>query len=328
MYICLYPVESQTIIRFLIAPPISYIICDTYCRNKGNAEKGIKVLIWGMFLHGTLNMILTLSAGYQKGYIEDIWGGSLTTTLQGMLLTPMAGLMYYGIKQLRTNKVRGCIYIAASIVSVVFSIITGRRTLILIFAGVLFINIVRSLYKARRFDSFVKMVGIIILILGIGAFLYSKDIFGIKTFFLQSNFYYRVFESDQTELGASRTAIHLYVIKHIGDYFFGGNAPIGIANYAHNLWLDVMVMCGVIPMILLIIFTYKTAKTALSLRSGNLKTLYVLAFLAINAAFFVEPVLSGAPHVFIMMCMMNGMIFGENIKARAKGDNDENYLAL
>lgn len=319
-YFCWYPIEAQAIVRFLIAPPFTYIICDTYCRNKGNADKGVKILIWGMFLHGFLNMSYTLSTGYQQGAVNDIWGNSLTTTLQGMLLTPIAGAMCYGIIRLFKRKAIGLVYIVACVISVIFSIITGRRTLVIIFIGILIINILVILYKKHSVETFIKVTLISISVILICVILYYFNIFGIKTFILQSKLYERLFLSDKSELGVSRSTIFLYVLNHLGDYILGGNAPIGIAKYAHNLWLDVMVMCGIIPMILLIIYTCKTARTALSLKNNSdLKLLYCSVFFALNAAFFVEPVLSGSPHVFIIMCMMNGLIYGESKKMSIKG---------
>lgn len=314
MYVFLYGVEQQMLIRYLIAPGCSYYICENFYSERGRVQKGIKVLVWGLFVHGTLNMVLSLREGYQQGFITNVWGGELTSTAQGMLLTAMSALLFYGLYEVKKHKL-SVIYIVCSVVSLVFSVITGRRTLVFIFFIILFVNIVVRVYQSKNIKYFLKVMTGLCAVAAVIAVLYTTNTFGIRTFFLNSNLYERLFLAEEGDLTASRTAIHLYVIKHMGNYIFGGNAPLGIASYAHNLWLDVMVMCGILPMLLSIIYSLKTVRSAIRFSRAKgidvgTKILYMSVFLALNFAFFVEPVLAGAPHVFIMMCMMNGMVHG------------------
>ena len=81
-------------------------------------------------------------------------------------------------------------------------------------------------------------------------------------------------------------------------------------NYAHNLWLDVAMLCGIIPFMFLMFATVRSIKQLFILRNIKKDTV-VAAFIALYVCFFltsfVEPVMVGFDVYFYLFCMLWGM---------------------
>ena len=81
-------------------------------------------------------------------------------------------------------------------------------------------------------------------------------------------------------------------------------------NYAHNLWLDVAMLRGIIPFMFLLFATWRSAKQVLKLMRIKKDTV-VAVFIALYACFFltsfVEPVMIGFDVYFYLFCMLWGM---------------------
>ena len=91
----------------------------------------------------------------------------------------------------------------------------------------------------------------------------------------------------------------------------GRQADIGL-NYAHNLWLDVGYVAGIIPFLLLVIFSWLLARSlGYLLRDRQtpdaLKNFLIGIYVSVHLAFFVEPVLEGAFVSFSMFCFITGV---------------------
>ena len=330
MFSSLYEsIELQTIIRVLLAPFFGYLMSENYYIQGGNIKTGILILVIGMFLHGSLNMIVTLRSGYTVGRITNFWGGELAQTLQGMILTPAAALFYFGIHNFKNHKASILVSIMAGL-SLYFSIVTGRRTLVYIFLALIAINLVRSVFVNNSTKYLMRLIFTFSVILIVCIVAYLSDFRGIRTYIEASTFYQRSFVVDESELGASRSQIHGYVISHILDYLFGGSAPIPYASFAHNLWLDVLVVAGIFPMIVLIAYSISTILTLKRFMQNDeidesCKVAYFSIFFALILSFYVEPVLLGAPHSFIAMCIMNGMAHAVSVRAEQNLMIDQEY---
>ncbi len=88
-----------------------------------------------------------------------------------------------------------------------------------------------------------------------------------------------------------------------------GNMPV---TYAHNMWLDVARVAGIIPMIWLIIYTICVIRTLSRLLknpyiSNKAKSLIGTLTIGLLISFTVEPVIAGRPFNFMFFCLINGM---------------------
>jgi len=86
-------------------------------------------------------------------------------------------------------------------------------------------------------------------------------------------------------------------------------------GYAHNLWLDVARVSGIIPLFFLLLFTFSSFKIlfkALKKLKKNtfVKTYVLLFFLSFFLVFNVEPIMEGMYLFFLLFCMFIGILFG------------------
>ena len=301
--------SKQDVIRYLIAPGVVAMVSYQYASDERSGNFLLSIILWGLFAHATLNMLLSLSHGYTLGSVDNIWGGKMSQTLQGLLMLPMAALLYPALRA-KKKTLRTWLCLAGSVASLIFTTITGRRTLFFVFFIVVAVDFFTDLIQQKKFIDFIQrftLFAIIIAVLVIG---YQHDFGGIKTSFANSSLYYRLFLSQNS----GRTSIHLNVIKNASAFVFGSTGldiSYG-ATYAHNLWLDAMVIAGWVPAILLMAYTICTVCRMIRLvkkygMGDWFSSIYFSVNLSLLLGFMVEPVLQGAPHVFVLWCALNSI---------------------
>ena len=98
------------------------------------------------------------------------------------------------------------------------------------------------------------------------------------------------------------------VLKGLPQY------PMGNMPYknAHNMWIDVARVAGIIPMVLLIVYTVMIIRTLIKLTKNQIlpqevKTLFLTLTLCLLISFAIEPVIEGRPFNLMFFCMINGM---------------------
>jgi hypothetical protein len=286
--------------------------------DKEIVTKTILAVATGMFFHGFLNMILYFKAFGTSSSIRsvpDVWTGvQMAATLQGTYFTLVVSLLFFSyIQWEEKNKVFAIFLIMGAVFSISSSLILGNRTLILIMILVFVLNLLLYTFilKTSQIKVFKMwlLIGVSLLVLG-GA--YSMDLLGIKDFVLGSNFYSRVGTSGIGE--DPRFVVQSSVISQMFDYPFGGyNINLGLNSYAHNLWLDVLVATGLIPFLLLIVYTLKVIMNLFMViknrhvdRQCKFMMFSITFGFLIN--FMVEPILDGIPYMFMLFCLLNGMI--------------------
>jgi len=86
-------------------------------------------------------------------------------------------------------------------------------------------------------------------------------------------------------------------------------------GYSHNLWFDVARVAGVIPFVLLVLFSIRSLRNirkAIKRHPKNISfnNLIIVFSLALFLQFFVEPIFEGIFHLFIFYCLFQGIING------------------
>ena len=84
-------------------------------------------------------------------------------------------------------------------------------------------------------------------------------------------------------------------------------------HYYHNFWLDTMRVAGVIPLFILLLFSYSAfieiwkflKEYRFSIQSRNL---IGALFLALVLQFFTEPIIEGCFTLFLFFCFFIGLI--------------------
>jgi len=97
------------------------------------------------------------------------------------------------------------------------------------------------------------------------------------------------------------------------EHPLGGKEANISLNYVHNLWLDVGYVAGIVPLLLLTLFSVLALKDCLRLIKDKnapiaLKLLISGFYTSLFLNFAVEPVLEGVFVIFTMFCFMAGVL--------------------
>lgn len=323
-YFAIYSIHKGPSISLLFL----YLIVPTSCffigyfivkSDEKIVTKTILAVTTGMFFHGFLNMILYFKAFGTSSSIRsvpDVWTGvQMAATLQGTYFTLLVSLLFFSyIKWGEKKKVVAIFLIIGAVFSISSSLVLGNRTLILIMILVFVLNLLLYTFilktNQKKVFKIWIFIGLSLLILGVT---YSIDLFGVKDFVLGSNFYTRV--ETTGGLGEDpRFVVQSSVISQMFDYPFGGyKINLGFNSYAHNLWLDVLVATGLIPFLLLIAYTVKVIMNLfMIIKNKHVDRQFKFMAFSINFGllinFMVEPILDGIPYMFMLFCLLNGMI--------------------
>lgn len=308
-------VSLQSFITFWIGPAMAYF----FGYHVSDGLKGIEVekivftISIGMFLHGFFNMMLYFKGGGIGRVIPDIWSGSgIAATLQGTYLTIMTSFTFYALFICR-NILEKLIIIIAILFSVYSTLQTASRTILIIMLALLIMNMILYLYLNRNKNiKIIKTLIYITLTITVVILLYNFNVFGLKDIYEGSALYERINRPDQTSLNDDpRFGFYILVLSQMFRYPIGGYKILPYGHYAHNLWLDTANSVGIIPFILLTLYTFITLRTLLKFicEEGICdKTKYIIfsVYSALTLNFMVEPILEGVPYMFLMMCILNG----------------------
>lgn len=120
-----------------------------------------------------------------------------------------------------------------------------------------------------------------------------------------------------------RWPVAMAVIKNIPNQPFGNMDMY----WAHNLWLDVARVAGIIPMVILLVFSFMTLVRGVSFIRSYRKAdpdVMALAFgvlVILNISFFLEPVIEASPQNFMIYALIMGMIASMRLKKNQIGEN-------
>lgn len=230
----------------------------------------------------------------------------LNATLVGLHIVPLMSFLplYFFQKKGELTKY---FFVGSflTISAIMVTIVTATRTPIIILGILLLINIYYGLKKVKNSNKRV------ILVL-FSAIIYSVSRFDLANIELTSFLYERLTSDDLTAAG-SRTEMWLLGLENIFKYPLGGE--ILYINYFHNLWLDLRYEAGVVPMILLILFshsiTYSCLKVVMSeLYTSQFKSFIGSVYLVIFLTMFMEPVIQGSFVFFLHYIFFGGVLIG------------------
>lgn len=314
-----------------ITPIIAYLCGHLLSKNSKNDIKKIRyirAIAAGFFTHALLNLITNI--GNQNRNIVDIWGGeSFSATLQGTFIV-MSTCSYFAIilGAKKHTIIKQTIIMA---ICVMFTLQIGTRTTIIISIVTNLIIILKYLIEERkRLTSKIKLLVILTIAITIGYSLYALNFANIKTHINNSNLYQRIIymDTENSNSDHARAEAQLLGLKSIIEKPLGNNDKIGNLKYAHNMWLDVGKEVGIIPFIILIMFSiysiYQLHRYNKNKKTTINNKLYVTSiFIGMTLNMISEPIIQGVPLFFIMFVLILGLIDYNN-----KCDTQNNIVLL
>lgn len=301
----------------ILAPSVLYLIGKYISENcKGNQVR-IFLLFYLSAVFSIIPLISILLQIQENGFIDGtrslylIWDKKFEISATGLgsyFVLNMASIGLINVK--KTTKIESNITIGIVILfvlSLVCVLRLGSRTQLVL----AIVSLLGSFLLNLRQNSFFKNVLFIASIMAL-------------TFYLINNFNEN---SDVIKFYADRLNDDEFGVGTAGgrtERWIGGlesiiTDPFGWEfsrfGYAHNLWLDVARVAGVIPLFFLIIFTFVSFKTwlkTLKLLSSDLfmRSYIFIFFISIILLFNVEPIMEGMYLLFLLFCMFIGFLYG------------------
>ena len=318
IYYCTLFIQSRAslsvfyIIRSFLGATLAYIIGMKTCKgDEYHLVCLIEIIAVSGFFHGFLNAAMTTTFSISSRYVRNIWTGGITTaTLQGTYFTCSIALASLWI--LGKNVKKRIFGIVVIIITIWNCMMTASRTAVYLIVILFAVSYFLMEYHRKGSEYLVGIIVRTIIGLGVVAFglyeAYSYNLFGIQTRMTTSFLGLRIAGISKEE-AAPRSQLWLRGFNDMLAHPFGYAKEI----YAHNMWLDFGVNGGIIPFILLVMFSISTMVTCIRYIkqdkvSYKTKSLIILTLIAYNINFMLEPVLDGVPFMFFMYCMICGAV--------------------
>lgn len=304
--------------KISIACVLSYYIGMMLIEISKNKEKSVITYTYsiaiGFFIHAMANYIINI--GTQDRNTIDIWTGvGRSATLQATMLTMIMGSSFYSLVALK-NKLHKLIITIFIILSLSYNLILGTRTLIIVSVVSFIVSCITFIILNRRNIFLVLKNGKTLLIVIIVIFLvFISNFMGIREKIENTKLLRRINKPYSTEEADENRVQTLFLaFNSILEHPMGGNNErIGELKYAHNMWLDVGKQAGIIPFVLLSVFTIISLWNVIKIFknekfSNEFKVFLAGIYSAVLLNMAVEPIMQGEPLFFIMFCMIIGMV--------------------
>lgn len=301
--------------------------------SSGNSEIMIQrlwlllgVFVLGYTIHAALNakMFLKLGSDFQVRRWMDFWTGSdVPATQHNFYYLPVMALVFPALLYIKRRKLVCSLILIAAVFSLWFSLITQSRSLLFIFMLVfiweIFLLVVYNWKDKKRRRKIFCCGGIVLAVLIVAGWLVwlNRDAIQLTSF-------YTIFSRDGGILHNVRFQAQYNVVKQLFVYPFGGyHMDLAGLNYAHNVWLDMANAAGVIPFVLMLVYTLLGMYDLFFLlRSEKVcqAVKYVISglWIVMILYYMVEPALESSVQFIVPWTFMNGLIYQYNRREKAE----------
>lgn len=303
--------------------PISYLMGHSFCSAKDSLDKHNKcvykiiyVTSFGTLVHFLLNWYKnssSVNSGVTERNTIDFWSNEvMSATGQAALacfsLCVISAFLFSSVG--KKEKIFSIIILGAIIA---YNFILAGRTII----AMLLILVVFSIFFRMKVykKGNIKIIIIVALVLLAILLMYTNDVFGMKSFFEQSNLYDRFNGKYSQDVDDdSRLEHKLDYLKYIEQFPFGGNNIRGILGFsAHDLYLDTYDESGIFATFTIIAFIISSIIRAVKCVKNktipvDTKHLLACVYLGVNIQFWLEPIMRGMPWLLAFYCLIDGAV--------------------
>lgn len=334
-YFCIYHSRNEITlynIAVYMVGPIALYICGQIVIDKSTGENTLIIYVYsiaaGLFLHGMLNVLIYLRSKVdiltlEGRHLQDVWGGYCSATIQNTNFVMVIGLLFFALFVAK-RWLEKIVIIICCLFSVFGSIITASRAVLYITIVVLCLGTIYYYYINRDAMGKLTKISLSLFIIALVAiWVYYANLFGIQDWYSSTSLAERMETGlADTVLNNPRWEYSITILNGIFDYPFGNNP---IKHYAHNMWLDVARLTGIIPFAFLIIYsilTLFTMRRFITLKHIDVKARFIIfsIYSSCTILFFIEPILEGIPYFFSLFCFINGMIY-KFLHSRGQNEN-------
>jgi len=251
-------------------------------------------------------------------WITDLWTKTETTaTIGAGWCVPLACIFYYVLVSKGVKKIHKIIVCIQLLLAILFNILTGTRTFLVIFILTTFLAYILHGVKGKKDKkSVVKVTCLILAVCVVCSFLYANNIFGIRDIIQSSTLLMRLSNGELSSSALDsngRVERIIYAINNIDKIYFGGSYCANTGYRIHNWVFQCMDLYGVIAAIILLIvivrmirlyFTYiRSIRTTMNVKIITFSALTVFLLYGM-----IEPVLTSNNIVISVFFAIGGIL--------------------
>ncbi|WP_157373863.1 O-antigen ligase family protein [Arenibacter certesii] len=306
---------KQFILIYSLSPPTFYLVGKFLVRLKPTSNTVFYILffIGAIF---SISAVISVFLNFQEGGFAQLdrsipmfWDGSpISATIMGGFLTfnmciPAVLITTQGKKGVAFNIGALCLFI----LSLICALRLGSRTQLGIF---LITTVFAILYMLPR-QSIKKNVWLFGLMAAVILYLIRNVSFDLNADWLTTFAGRMSGGTGELASGGGRTERWIKSLEYMLSHPLGWD--IKEFGYSHNLWLDVLRVAGIIPFVILIIYSIRSyiqiKRTILiNKESIYLNTQILIYAIAMFLLFMMEPIFEGLFSFFIVFCIYKGII--------------------
>lgn len=309
-----------------ICMPLCYIIgCNV--KEKADIKKLIYLLTFSLALYTTSffinNAIVNGISNYDINGQPNIWNGKLLWPTNIMLYSSLyMGLFGYFVFEEKKLIIKILYFIIFGINAFYAMMLSRRAALLMVIISIVCISVYTLLFNGKeKRKQFIKIM-LVLICVGIVAFvvlyiMYKTNFYGFKEMVMRSDLYKRFIGHGDfmfffNDMG--RSVFRKRMLDHFWEYPFGGCYLREIAgNYAHDIWLDVYDVGGIIPFVFIVLYTLLFGKSIITLLTNknvnkSIKLLLLCLSSCILAQCCIEPILEACKAYMFALCMIHGLV--------------------
>ena len=274
-------------------------------------------VVLGTATHFLLNFIINYGQDLGRNTI-DIWTGKIASATNQASIVCITSGMTCALIVKAPKPIYRVLSIVLTIFILTYNLILAGRTIIAIYGVCFVVALFFYLQQTKNTKIFFKVALWIVAIALIGYVIYTSNFWGAKDVILESNLYERFF--GDSKMGITETArkkSKLFYLTHFLEYPFGGLNMRGEVGYAHDLLLDAYdeysIFCFIF-LVLIIISSLKNLTTFVFNKNIELsyRLMVLCVYIAIYIQFFLEPIFAGLPWLYVIFCLLNGVLSAIN----------------
>lgn len=309
-----------------ICLPICYLLgCNIKSGEENNINKFIYLVTFSMATYTILffinNAITNGITSYDINNQTNIWTNKPLWPTNIMLYSSLFMSLFGYILFVEKKKYIKVLYFIMFSIIAFYALMLSRRAALLMVIISLFITFVGMLIigddKKKIISLFVIASIIFLVVIALLVTFYLTNFLGFKDIVVETDLYKRFIAPTEflffNDMG--RSQIRKDFLSHFWEYPWGGsNIHNIIGNWAHDLWLDVYDVAGILAFILMIIYTllffYDFIKIIINKNNNNsIKILLLGMSLCILAQLNLEPILEACRNYMFALCMIHGSLY-------------------
>lgn len=312
-YVLFDELTGTNLQNYLLLPVMAYIIGWTCNDLSENPSDGIKNCVVALTLGFGTNVVLNYFAniGHTRYQLVEFWTGQVrAATGSGFLNTFIVSLVLYTIIYEKRIWLK-IILSVLTVFSLLYMFMLGTRTQFIVLFVVLIVGVLVYMYQKHKMLGVFKSLMIFTICTAVILCMYIFNVFHLADFINSSNIANRYYDKvGLSHSNQGRIEAFIEGVQGLFLYPFGG---LHSESYRHNMWLDIGRVSGLIPFIIMIVFSCITFNHMLKMFKNRnsdsaMRFLILCLYIGVMINFFVEPIMEGLLNFFLGFCVVNGMI--------------------